>query len=68
MKRYLQWNKATMALAIVGSILILELVGYVLMTVLGHVVPTSYTSFMYATLTGLLAVAGAQYVNGKVSH
>lgn len=68
MKKYLTWNRATFALAIVGLVLLVEIIGYVVMTSLGIVVPAEYNSLMLTTLTGLLAVAGAQYVNGKIAR
>jgi len=67
-KRAIEWNKATMALAIMGTVLLTEVVGYCVLMALNVTVPTEYVSFMYTTLTVLAAVAGAQYINGKTAH
>lgn len=63
----LDWDKATLALVIVGSVMALEVVGYIVMVSLGYTVPDAYLSFMLSTLTGLLAMGGAQYINGKLA-
>ena len=63
----IEWNKQTMAIAITGGILALEVVGYVVMMSFGIIVPEMYISFMYTTLTVLAGIAGAQVINGKVS-
>lgn len=60
----IEWNKQTMALAITGGVLALEVIVYGVMMALGQEVPEMYISFMFSTLTVLGAIGGAQYING----
>lgn len=67
-RRRLEWNKATMALAIMGVVMLSEVIGVIVLSIMDKAIPAEYMSFMYTTLTVLAAVAGAQYVNGKTAN
>ena len=67
MRRFMEWNKSTVALAIVAGVLLAEITGYVVMMSLGVTVPAEYMSLMVTTLTVLAGVAGTQYLNGKLA-
>ena len=67
-KRVLEWNRSTVALAVIAGVLVVEVIGYVVMTCVAVAVPSEYLSLMVTTLTVLAGVAGAQYTNGKIAH
>lgn len=67
-RKFLEWNKSTMALTVIACVLLVEVIGYVVMMAMGVNVPSEYLNFMYTTLTVLAGVAGAQYINGKIAR
>lgn len=59
------WNKSTLALVILGSVMVTELALIGVLAGLGVEIPDQAWSLVYATLGTLGGIAGAQFLNGK---
>ena len=59
-------SNATIALLVLGSVVAVEVIGYILMMLLDGPVPQEYLALVYTTVTVLAGVAGAQKLNGVI--